>query len=253
MSLQKVAISKIDAVKDLPKGFKILDVGGAAAPCARADYIMDYVPFEKMSKNQVWGGDQIKCTKDTYIVHDICDRQPFPFPDKFFDFVVCSHVLEDIRDPIWVCSEISRVGKAGYIETPSRLYETSYGIEAKDSAGAVHHRWILDLDGSKLRFTMKYSWVHLPWLAGHTPPQGEDRFLKVLWDGDFEFFENYQHGGIDVLDYLTGKKNSKEDFMRFQARLRGYPSWLYMLYRRYALKFKFLHMFSKQFGFLKKK
>ena len=47
----------------------------------------------------------------------------WPFPDKTFDFVVCSHLLEDVRDPITVCRELCRVGKAGYIETPSRIRE----------------------------------------------------------------------------------------------------------------------------------
>ncbi len=239
MPLHSTQRDKSEIVKDLPADFKILDVGGAAAPCARADYIMDYVTFEKMNRNQIWGGDKLKCTKETWIEHDICDRKPFPFADKFFDFVICSHVLEDIRDPIWVCSEILRVGKAGYIETPSRLYETSYGIEAKKLAGAVHHHWILDLFEGKIRFTFKYPWVHLPWLAHHTPPQGDARFFKILWEGDFGFFENYQHGGIDVLDYLTDKKNSEEDFIKFLARLKGYPPSLYLIYRKYKNKLNF--------------
>jgi hypothetical protein len=141
--------------------------------------------------------------------------------------------LEDIRDPLWVCSEIIRVSKAGYIETPSRLYETSYGIEAGHLAGAVHHRWILDDDQGKIRFTMKYSWVHLPYVAHKTAPTGETRFFKFEWQDSFNFFENYQHGGIDVLDYLTGKKNSDADFAKFNARVHGYPVWLYMLYRKW--------------------
>jgi hypothetical protein len=35
--------------------------------------------------------------------------------------VICSHTLEDIRDPLWVCSEMIRIGKAGYIELPRGL------------------------------------------------------------------------------------------------------------------------------------
>lgn len=225
--------SKIDVVSTLPEHFKVLDIGGAAAPCARADVILDYVPYEAMAANQAWGGEKIRCTKDSWVVHDICDRKPFPFPDKYFDFAFCTHVLEDIRDPLWVCSEIIRISKAGFIETPSRLYETSYGIEAKRLAGAVHHRWILDTADAKVRFTMKYSWVHLPWVARHKPPLGEDRFFKFEWQDSFEYFENYQHGGKDVLDFLTNKKNSEDDFIKFNARVHGYPAWLYLLYRKW--------------------
>jgi len=42
---------------------------------------------------------------------------------KEVDFVSCSHVLEDLRDPIRVCEEIVRVGKRGYIEVPSKTAE----------------------------------------------------------------------------------------------------------------------------------
>ena len=81
-------------------------------------------------------------TKDSWIVRDICAKEPFPFRDKELDFVVCSHTLEDIRDPLWVCSEIIRIGKAGYIEVPSRLWETCRGMEP-GIAGLSHHRLCL--------------------------------------------------------------------------------------------------------------
>ena len=50
---------------------------------------------------------------DTWVQRDICDREPYPFEDEQFDFVVCSHTLEDVRDPIWVCDEMVRVAKRG--------------------------------------------------------------------------------------------------------------------------------------------
>ncbi len=67
-------------------------------------------------------------------MRDICDHEPYPFGDQEFDFVICSQTLEDVRDPIWVCSEINRIGKAGYIEVPSRLEEQSWGWMARLSA-----------------------------------------------------------------------------------------------------------------------
>jgi ubiquinone/menaquinone biosynthesis C-methylase UbiE len=42
-------------------------------------------------------------TRDTWVQRDICDHEPWPFEDRQFDFVVCSHTLEDVRDPVWVC------------------------------------------------------------------------------------------------------------------------------------------------------
>ena len=49
------------------------------------------------------------------------NAEPLPFPDGSFDFIYCRHTLEDIYDPMWVCREMGRVGRAGYIETPSRV------------------------------------------------------------------------------------------------------------------------------------
>ena len=52
--------------------------------------------------------------------------EPWPFADDFFDFAVCTFTLEDVRDPIRVCEEMSRVAKAGYVEVPSLLDELSW-------------------------------------------------------------------------------------------------------------------------------
>jgi hypothetical protein len=65
------------------------------------------------------GGGREWFGRGTWIQRDICDREPFLFKDKEIDFVVCSQTLEDVRDPLWVCSEMIRVAKAGYIEVPA--------------------------------------------------------------------------------------------------------------------------------------
>ena len=83
--------------------------------------------------------------------------------DKQFDFVICSHTLEDIRDPLWVCSELIRVGKAGYIEVPSRVFESTLGVERAHTAGLSHHRWLIDIAGDEIRFLQKYHFIHSHW------------------------------------------------------------------------------------------
>jgi len=47
------------------------------------------------------------------------DIHGLPFRDKSFDFVYCAHILEHVEDPLQACAEIMRVGKRGYIETPT--------------------------------------------------------------------------------------------------------------------------------------
>lgn len=58
------------------------------------------------------------------------------FRDKEFDFVYCSHVLEHVRDPAKACAELMRIGKRGFIETPTRGKDLWLG-----TAAVSNHRW----------------------------------------------------------------------------------------------------------------
>lgn len=63
------------------------------------------------------------------------DGENLGFKDNEFDFVFCNHVLEHVDNPEKFLSEMFRVGKQGYLETPSLLGEF---LAPKDS-----HRWIV--------------------------------------------------------------------------------------------------------------
>ena len=71
--------------------WQVLDVGAHEQPTLRADWVMDIRPY-KTSGNQgvIAAGnsvkDEIRFSKDTWVIHDICDI-PWPFKDKQFDFV----------------------------------------------------------------------------------------------------------------------------------------------------------------------
>ncbi len=148
----------------------VLDIGGWCDPFPRADYVIDMFPYEtrgiayhgihKLPVTCVYPtplpGERF--TKKQWILHDICSERPFPFPDKMFDFVICSHTLEDVRDPLRACSEIIRVGKAGYIETPSRIGESLMAYNKL--VGASHHRWTVEIQNEQIQFRMKYHFLH---------------------------------------------------------------------------------------------
>src|SRR5689334_4849152 len=130
---------------------QVLDVGGWGKPLTRADWVLDLMPYETRGLYGVEGEPPERFTADTWVVRDICDAEPSPFADDQFDFVVCSHVLEDVRDPIRVCSELARVAKAGYIEVPSRLEEQSFGFQGP-WVGWGHHHWLIDVEGDSIEF-----------------------------------------------------------------------------------------------------
>src|SRR3954449_10993879 len=102
----------------LPDDALVLDVGGWAKPFPRADWVLDLMPYETRGLYGTLEPDAERFGPDTWVTLDMCAHMPWPFADAQFDFAICSHTLEDIRDPIWVCSELARVARAGYIEVP---------------------------------------------------------------------------------------------------------------------------------------
>lgn len=152
----------------------VLDVGGWGKPFARADWVLDLMPYETRG---LYGrdGDQEdeRFSTDTWIRRDICSREPYPFADNAIDFAICSHTLEDVRDPLWVCSELSRIAKAGYIEVPSRLEEQSYGFQGP-WVGWGHHHWLIEVTGGRLEFVFKHHVLH---------GRASDHFPLEFWEG----------------------------------------------------------------------
>src|SRR5918999_2115646 len=120
------SVARLDEV--LGEDDVVLDVGGAFQPLNRADWVVDLLPYEERGAHGSIGPGPERFGPETWVQRDVCDREPFPFEDGSIDFAVCSHTLEDLRDPIWVCSELVRVAKAGYVEVPSRLEEQSWGV-----------------------------------------------------------------------------------------------------------------------------
>ncbi len=176
---------------------KILDVGGAHHMFPSATHMIDVLSYEEAQEQ--WGsyGKSTELPPGHWIKLDVCDRTPWPYPDNFFDFVICDHVLEDVRDPIHVCTELSRVAKAGYIETPSPLLELTRGINAEGPwAGYFHHRWLVQTQNNELRFTYKPHFLTSS-RRFHFPSRYMERWLSenrgytcLYWEGEIQAQEN---------------------------------------------------------------
>ncbi|MBN1755107.1 class I SAM-dependent methyltransferase [bacterium] len=124
-------------------GDKVLDIGSGGEPFSHATHIVDKFPGETHHRyNRL-------CTEG--IPFAGADIEHLPFRDKEFDFVYCSHVLEHVKDPEQACEEIMRVGKRGYIETPTRLSDIIFNFTRKPD----FHRWHISMVGNTLVF-MEY-------------------------------------------------------------------------------------------------
>ena len=79
------------------------------------------------------------------------DLRELPFPDASFDMVLCSHVLEHVRDSQKCIAEISRVLKRNgraLIQVPYKRGATTEQLEHPDEHG---HVWNYDRDDFVLR------------------------------------------------------------------------------------------------------
>jgi hypothetical protein len=213
--------SRIEA--QLGDGDLVLDVGGWASPWPRADWVIDLLPHATRGLYGDEGEGPERFTADTWAVRDICDHTPWPFADDQFDFAVCSHTLEDIRDPVWVCAELGRVARAGYVETPSRLEEQSLGVVGP-FVGWSHHHWLVDERDGGLEFTFKPHALHAQPDHFFSEAEGraltaEERVVALFWEGSLSARERIFIEGDDLHSYLAEPVNRLRPELRRRAGL----------------------------------
>ena len=115
-------------IKSINKQDRVLEVGPGNNPFYRSDVLL-----EKKYEDEETAYKQAGCVEKKIIKKEIVyyDGGAFPFEDKEFDYVICSHVLEHI--PIGelelFISELIRVADKGYLEFPLYRFELIADIE----------------------------------------------------------------------------------------------------------------------------
>lgn len=189
-----------DLLARIPRDARVLDIGGAESVFPRANAVLDAVAYA--ARKRQMQPELPECFGESdWLVGDICDEKVWnAIPDQSFDFVICSHTLEDIRDPLFVCKQMIRVGRAGYLETPSRFVECARAHDEDMEAGWGHHRWILDVEGDRLIFTPKMGWAHhFDYLGKARRKLLQNRFniyTAVHWEGGFDYIERFPKGPV---------------------------------------------------------
>jgi hypothetical protein len=113
----------------IEEGDKVLDIGSGAYPFPLATHLADLFEGETPHRAEPLVRDHRELR--------VCNIEELPYGDKEFEFVYCSHVLEHVSDPAKACEEIMRVGKRGYIETPTRTSDIMFNFTRLKN----HHRW----------------------------------------------------------------------------------------------------------------
>ncbi len=107
-------------------------------------------------RRRMMGGEQAPSwAEDQYTQFDLCSGEAWPFADEQFDLGLCSHCLEDLRDPLPATREMSRVCRKILVICPSRLLEQTRGIEHPRYCGFSHHQWITFEESGVLVFRRK--------------------------------------------------------------------------------------------------
>jgi hypothetical protein len=75
------------------------------------------------------------------------DATRMPFADRAFDFSIASHVAEHVEDVEGLLSELQRVSRGGYLETPGPLTEFVSNVP--------YHRWLVSRRNDTLVFRRK--------------------------------------------------------------------------------------------------
>jgi hypothetical protein len=193
-------------LETVPDDAVVLDIGAWGRPFRRANWVLDHMPYETRGLYGYDGDGPERFDASRWLVRDVCDREPFPFDDSEIDFVICSHTLEDVRDPIWVCQEMVRIGKAGYVEVPSRVEEQTYGVQG-NWVGWGHHHWLVDITDKHIDFFFKHHILHgkpaAQFPAGFVDDLApEERVQSLWWEGSFTAAERSFARYEDTDDYL---------------------------------------------------
>jgi hypothetical protein len=142
----------------------VVDVGGWWKPLNRANHVIDLLPYETRAGGGRLGSGPERYSQATWHQLDICET-PWPFPDQAFDFAYCGQTLEDIRDPIAVCRELSRIARRGYVEVPSVWIECTFDVDVGPLTprypGYEKHRWLVFFEDEELVFVPKQVWLCL--------------------------------------------------------------------------------------------
>jgi len=105
-----------------------------------------------------------------------------------FDFSICSHTLEDISNPKYVCDQLTKISKSGYVAVPTKYNELSRFIATPEGnliRGNVHHRWIFSIRDNNFIGFPKVPYIEVDSIFdGLADSTKERENLGFFWDND---------------------------------------------------------------------
>jgi hypothetical protein len=112
-----------DRIQSVRTTDRVLEVGPGGTPHPRADVFLEKEFADERTAAGQRGHTQPLRTDRPVLFYP---GGRFPFRDREFDYVICSHVLEHVDDVDRFLVELSRVAGRGYLEFPTVYYEYLY-------------------------------------------------------------------------------------------------------------------------------
>ncbi len=131
---------------DINSNELVLDIGCGGWPFKRANHLADKFPDKTTHRVEALARDD----RPFFEV----DLERLPFDNLGYDFVFCSHVLEHLDNPGQAIRELTRIGRRGYIEVPTRLSDILFNFTRLPN----HHRWHGMVQGETLVFVEWNEW-----------------------------------------------------------------------------------------------
>ncbi|HET6227330.1 MAG TPA: class I SAM-dependent methyltransferase [Bacteroidia bacterium] len=115
-----------DRIKNIKPTDKVLEIGPGADPHPRSNVLLEKKFANEAEYASQFGNSQKLVTDKPVVFYE---GDVFPFADKEFDYVICSHVLEHVENVEQFLSEVFRVAHKGYFEYPLAYYEYLYNFD----------------------------------------------------------------------------------------------------------------------------
>jgi|MDTC01.2.fsa_nt_gb hypothetical protein len=183
-NLGKLAKKKIEVLRNLKSrkekspDYRIIDIGGAKEKHFKGkfDFIDAYADRNKVDHKNIkhFNGNLNSESIWEEIKNDAKEHGKY-------DYCICNHTLEDLRNAPFVANQIGEIAKEGFLSVPSKYQEfTRIG---KDR-GYAHHNWIFSVNDNKLSAFPKLNLIEAPIfdpLAHNGPLNNKKSELYIFW------------------------------------------------------------------------
>jgi uncharacterized protein YbaR (Trm112 family) len=172
----------------------VLDVGSGHSPHPRSDVLCD-----RYIEDDTERGGAIRADRPLIVA----DGHNLPFKDGAFDYIIASHIIEHMDDPVRFCQELARVARRGFIASPTELAEHMFHWS--------FHKWYVNKLGNRLVLHPKsdmtnvfgelfdYLYEYNPWFARFHRSVPEMFWMEYEWEGEIKI-EIWERSPLNLED-----------------------------------------------------